>query len=140
MEDNNTFDLDCIMDELSSRLEDMIEDALVDQVDSAVTCAVQEAMPEAISEALNEVFSNFEFILKDGTIVRPKQNMKVVSPDKSKLLICYGGLRVDGSSLMVQTRISSWDNIAFYQSREDAIEALTRVKNAMESGVSVFEL
>lgn len=61
-------------------------------------------------------------------------------PYKSKLLICYGGLRVDGSSLMIQTRISSWEDIAYYQSREEAIEALLKVKNAMESGVSTFEL
>ena len=136
MEENKNFDLDSIMDELSSRLEDMIEDALIDQIDSAVTCAVQDAMPEALGES----FSDFEFVLKDGTIVRPSQHMKVFSPDKSKLLICYGGLRVDGSSLMIQTRISSWENIAYYQSREEAIEALLKVKNAMESGVSTFEL
>ncbi|MBP3568392.1 MAG: hypothetical protein J6K04_04410 [Lachnospiraceae bacterium] len=136
MKENKNFDLDSIMDELSSRLEDMIEDALIDQIDSAVTCAVQDAMPEALRES----FSDFEFVLKNGTIVRPKQHMKVFSPDKSKLLICYGGLRVDGSSLMIQTRISSWENIAYYQSREQAIEALLKVKNAMESGVSTFEL
>ena len=136
MEENKNFDLDSIMDELSSRLEDMIEDALIDQIDSAVTCAVQDAMPEALGES----FSDFEFVLKDGTIVRPRQYMRVFSPDKSKLLICYGGLRVDGSSLMIQTRISSWENIAYYQSREEAIEALLKVKNAMESGVSTFEL
>ena len=136
MEENKNFDLDSIMDDLSSRLEDMIEDALIDQIDSIVTCAVQDAMPEALGES----FSDFEFLLKDGTIVRPKQHMKVFSPDKSKLLICYGGLRVDGSSLMIQTRISSWESIAYYQSREEAIEALLKVKNAMESGVSTFEL
>ncbi|MBR5858935.1 MAG: hypothetical protein IKZ05_03345, partial [Clostridia bacterium] len=105
-------------------------------VDSAVTCAVQDAM----SEALGESFSDFEYILKDGTIVRPKQRMKVFSPDKSKLLICYGGLRVDGSSLMIQTRASSWENIAYYPNKEEAIEALLKVKNAMESGVATFEL
>lgn len=136
MAENENFELDSIMDELSSRLEDMIEDALIDKIDSAVTCAVQDAMPEALGES----FSDFEFVLKDGTIVRPKQHMKVFSPDKSKLLICYGGLRVDGSSLMIQTRISSWENIAYYQSREEAIEALLKVKNAIESGVSTFEL
>ncbi len=136
MEENKNFDLDSIMDEVSSRLEDVIEDVIIDQVDSAVTCAIQDAMPEALGES----FSDFEFVLKDGTVVRPKQHMKVFSPDKSKLLICYGGLRVDGSSLIIQTRISSWETIAYYQTREEAIEALTKVKNAMESGVPIFEL
>ena len=136
MEENKNYDLDSIMDELSSKLEDMIEDALSDQVDSAVTCAVQDIIPEALRES----FSDFEFVLKDGTVVRPKHQMTVLSPDKSKLLVCFGGLRVDGSSLMIQTRLSSWEFIAYYQSREEAIEALVKVKNAMESGVSTFEL
>lgn len=136
MNENKSFDFDSIMEELSSRLEDLIEDALVDQIDSAVTCAVQDAMSEALSESL----SDFEFILKDGTVVRPKPRMKVFSPDKSKLLICYGGLRVDGSSLMIQTRASSWDYIAHYPSKEEAIKALVNVKNAMESGVAMLEL
>ena len=136
MEENKNYDLDSIMDELSSKLEDMIEDALSDQVDSAVTCALQDIIPEALRES----FSDFEFVLKDGTVVRPKHQMTVLSPDKSKLLVCFGGLRVDGSSLMIQTRLSSWEFIAYYQSREEAIEALVKVKNAMESGVSTFEL
>ncbi|MBR7184855.1 MAG: hypothetical protein IKD37_04525 [Clostridia bacterium] len=132
MKEDKSFDSDEMMDELSSRLEDMLEDMIED----AVTCAVQDAIPEAFVESL----SDFEFVLKDGTIVRPKQHMKVFSPDKAKLLICYGGLRVDGSSLMIQTRISSWENIAYYPSREEAIEALKKVKHAMESDVSIFEL
>ncbi|MBQ2766836.1 MAG: hypothetical protein IJF49_02030 [Clostridia bacterium] len=136
MEENKNFDLDTIMDELSSRLEDMIEDALIDQIDDAVTCAVQDALPEALGES----FSHFEFVLSNGTIVRPRQHMKLFSPDKSKLVICYGGLRVDGSTLMVQTRISSWESIAYYQSREEAIEALAKVKNAMDSNLTICEL
>ncbi len=132
MDENKNFDMDFIIDELSSRLEDMLEDALVDQVDYAIE--------EAVSEAIGEVFSNFEFVLKDGTVVRAKQKTKVLSPDKSKLLICYGGLRVDGCSLLIQTRVSCWEGIAYYKTREEAIEALTKVKNAIESGISFFEL
>ncbi len=135
MEENKNFDVD-IVNELSARFESMIEEVLVKQIDSAVTCAVQDAFPEALGES----FSDFEFILKDGTIVRPKQRMKLFSPDKSKLVLCYGGLRVDGSSLMVQTRISSWENISCYNSKEEAIEALIKVKNAMEANLSIFEL
>ena len=89
MEEN--YDLDTIMDELSSRIEDMIEDVLIDQVEDAVTNAVQ----EVLSEALSESFSSFEFVLNDGTIVRPRQYMKLFSPYKSKLLLCFGGLRFD---------------------------------------------
>lgn len=39
-----------------------------------------------------------------------------------------------------KTGISSWENIAAYQSREEAVEALVRVKDAMENGLSIFEL
>lgn len=130
------FDIDTIIDELSDRIENIIEDTLSDQVESAVTCAVQ----DVFIEALGEGFSECEFVLKDGTVVRPSPKMKVFSPDKSKLLVCYGGLRVDGCSLIVQTRINCWETIAWYKSREEAIEALIKVKNAMESGVTVFEL
>ncbi len=136
MEDNTVFDFDTIMDELSVRLEDVIEEVLVEQIDNAVTRAVQDAFPEALSES----FSDFVFILKDGTIARPRQRMKLFSPDKSKLLLCYGGLRIDGSSLMVQTRISSWESIAYYNSKEEAVEALIKVKNAMDANLSIFEL
>lgn len=136
MEENMNFNFDTIMDKISTNLEEIIEGTLVDQIDNAVACAVQNLFPEALNESL----SDFEFVLTDGTIVRPRQHMKLLSPDKSKLVICYGGLRVDDCALMVQTRISCWENIAIYQSREEAIDALAKVKNAMESNLSVFEL
>lgn len=136
MEENKDFDIESIVDELSLSLEQLIEDTLSEQIESCITCAVQDIIPEVLSES----FSEFEFVLKDGTVVRPIQRMKVLSPDKSKLLVCHGGLRVDGSSLMIQTRISCWENIAHYQSREEAVEALLRVRSAMEQGDSIIEL
>lgn len=136
MQESNKLDLETIMDDLSDRIEEMIEDALVDQIDNAVTSAIHVVLPEAF----NESCSDFEFALTNGTIVRPKQHMKLLSPDKSKLLLCYGGLRVDGSTLMVQTRISCWESIAYYKNREEAIEALIKVKNAMDSNLFIFEL
>lgn len=132
MQENNKFDLDTIIDDLSSR----IEDVLADQIDNAVANAVHDVLPET----LNESFSDFEFVLGDGTVVKPKQHMKLLSPDKSKLLLCYGGLRVDGSTLIVQTRISCWESIAYYNNREEAVEALLKVKNAMEANLPIFEL
>ena len=126
MEEN--FDFEDIIDDMTNRVEDIVEDA--------VTCALQDILPEALSDC----FTDFEFILTDGTIVKPKQHMKLFSPDKSKLLLCCGGLRVDGTSLMVQTRISCWESIATYPSREEAIEALVKVHKAMEDNLSVFEL
>ena len=121
---NEDFDLDELTDELTARMEE------------AVACAVHEALPEMLGEGLGD----FEFVLPGGTVVRPRQRMKLLSPDKSKLLLCYGGLRVDGSTLMVQTRVSCWEAIAAYPSREETIAALLRVKDAMAAHEELLEL
>ena len=140
MSDNKNYDLDEIMEELSDRVHDMFEevvqDALFDQVEDAVTCAVQDCFAEALSESL----SHFEFVLQDGTKVIPKQYMRLLSPDKTKVLLCFGGLRVYGTSLNIQTRTSCWETIAVYQTKEDAVQALLKVKNAMDNNLSEFEL
>ena len=136
MEENKNLDLDSMMDELSSKLEDMLEDVLADQLEDAVTCAVQDVFEEALSASL----SSFEFVLKDGTVVRPRPQLKLLSPDKTKMLLCYGGLRVDGSSLIVQTRATCWESIAYYKTKEEAVEALKRVKNAMMDEMVLLEL
>lgn len=130
------FDMDELMDELTSRIEDAVECAVGDQLDDAVTNAVQDALPDALGECL----ADFEFVLTNGTVVRPRRHMKLLAPDKSKLLLCYGGLRVDGKTLVVQTRVSSWESIAVYQSREEAVEALVKVKNAMDAHLDMLEL
>ncbi len=130
------FDMDELMDEMAARIEDAVESAVEDQMADAVVNAVQDTLPEVMGEC----FADFEFVLPNGTIVRPRQYMKLLSPDKSKLLLCYGGLKVDGTTLMVQTRISCWETIAVYQSREEAVEALQKVKNAMDAHVDTLEL
>lgn len=127
MEENKSFDLDGLMEELSSKLEDMIEDILVDQVESAVTCAVQDVFEEALHASL----SRFEFVLTDGTVVRPRPLAKIVSPDKTKMLPCYGGFRVDGCTLIMQTSATCWEHIAVYTSKEEAIQALERITEAL---------
>ena len=143
MEENKNFDLDSIMDELSSHLEDMIENAVADHVESAVASAIEDTLPNALedilSEALNETLSNFEFVLHDGTIVRQRPRMKLLYPDKSRLMPCYGGLYINGTCLMVQTASSSWDGIAF-PTKEDALAALDKIKNAMNDEVTLLEL
>lgn len=136
MAENKNFDLDELMDELSSRLEDVLEDAiedvLVDQVENAVFSAVEEAISQNLSRC--------ELVLRDGTVIRPKPQMKLLSPDKTKMLLCYGGLRVDKTALHVQTGPSCWEDIAVYPDPETAVAALIRVKEAMSAGVELFEL
>lgn len=127
---------DRIGDAVSDAAENVLNDLLEDRLDDAVYDAVLQALPEILGDSL----ARFEFRLKDGTIVRPREQMKVLSPDKSKLLCCYGGLRVDGKSLMIQTRLSCWEWIADYSDREAAIAALNRVRLAMEAGEKLLEL
>ena len=136
MAENRNFDIDELIDELSERLEEMLEDAVADQIEDAVANAVQDVFDEALHSSL----SRFEFVLENGTVVRPRQLMKVVSPDKSRMLLCYGGLRVDGKSLQVQTGATVWSEIAYFDTREEAIEALQKVKDAMMDDAPICEL
>ena len=139
MSESKDFDFDAMMDQLSNTVEDALAGFMSESnesIEHSVMNALQEALPEALSESL----SDFEFVLADGTVVRPRQHMKLFSPDQSKLLLCYGGLRVDGCSLTVQTGICRWETIAVYQNREDAMAALFKVKNAMDAGALSFEL
>ena len=136
MAENRNFDMDELIDELSERLEEMLEDAVADQIEDAVANAVQDVFDEALHSSL----SRFEFVLENGTVVRPRQLMKVVSPDKSRMLLCYGGLRVDGKSLQVQTGATVWSEISYFETREEAIEALQKVKDAMMADAPICEL
>ena len=130
------FDMQELINEITDSIESTVECAVQDAVEDSVTCAVQDALEEALSEAL----SGLEFTLKDGTVVTPKKKMKLLSPNKSKLLLCYGGLRTDGKCLTVQTRSCSWENIAEYPTHEEAVAALLSVKKAMDDGVDSFVL
>lgn len=83
------FELDELMDEMVARIEDAVESAVEDQVTDRGQCRAGYA-----AGGHGECFADFEFVLPGGTIVRPRQYMKLLSPDKTKLLLCYGGLKV----------------------------------------------
>ena len=148
MIENINFDIDELAQKIASKLESSIEDAIEIAVTEAIESSVEDvvsdsvdaSLSEAISEAVKECFEGFDFKLLDGTVIIPKKYMRLLSPNKTKQLLCYGGLRVDGKSLMVQTRISCWEEIAVYNSREEAKEALLKVKNAIDAGLETFEL
>lgn len=130
------FDRENLQDILEDSVQDIIENTLSDMVDMAVTSAVQNSFSEALSESL----SYFEFTCPDGTKIIPKQQTRVLSPNKTKMLLCYGGLRVDGTTLLVQTRVSCWEHMAIYQTKEEATQALLKIKNAIDNNLSVIEL
>lgn len=144
MENNQNFDMDELMDALSERLEEMLEDILADQLEDILTDQLEDAVANAVQdvfdESLHHSLSRFEFVLENGTVVRPRQLMRVVSPDKTKMLPCYGDVRVVGTELRVQRSPTIWEDIARYNTREEAIEALQTVKNAMMADAPICEL
>ena len=119
---------DSIADELDGRLQDIIEEAISDTI------------IEFFSEGIEEFLSSHQLALKDGTTLQMRQKTRVMSPDKKKVLICYGGMKVNGTSLLIQTRISCWQDIWTYETEEEAIEALQKVNAAIEQGLSLSEL
>ncbi len=102
--------------------------------------AVNDSISEIVTEALEAYFASHEFAMADGTVIRPKEYLKVLSPDKRKLLPCYGGLKADGKTLVIQTRISSWQSLCWYATEEEAAAALLKIKDAMQSGEKYLEL
>jgi len=119
---------DSIAEELDGRLQDIIEEA------------VNDSIIEFFSEGIEEFLSSHQLALKDGTILQMKQKMRAMTPDKKRVLICYGGMRVVGTSLQIQTRISCWETFWNYETEEQAIEALQKMSAAIDRGLSMIEM
>lgn len=128
-----------MMDDLQAMLEDALED-MQEEMEDKLQELVSDSISDFFAEGMEEVLHSHQFVLKDGTVIQPRQRTKVLSPDKTRLYPCYGGLRIDGTTLQVQTRISSWNPLCTYQTKEEAVQALLKVKNAMEQGLSIIEL
>ena len=143
--------LTCLREAVESALDDRI-DELSDHIRDVVDETVSRVMSEAIAEGIEGYLSSHQFILQDGTVLQARQKSKILSPDKKKLFICYGGARVDdtskwsgshfpaGWSLNIQTQISTWESIYVYEKEADAVDALKKVCMAMEQGVPLIEL
>ncbi len=128
-----------MMDDLQAMLEDALED-MREEMEDKLQELVSDSISDFFAEGMEEVLHSHQFVLKDGTVIQPRQRTKVLSPDKTRLYPCYGGLRIDGTTLQVQTRISSWNNLCAYKTKEEAVQALLKVKDAMEQGLSIIEL
>ncbi len=140
MEENIAFDVN----ELAEAMAEFLSVEVADALEMAVTDKLESTIYNALPEALQEFFEDSEVVLKDGTVVKPRRHMMLMSPDKTKYIACYGGLRVDetslGPALIVQTRVSSWELVARYPNKEEAVADLLKVKKAMDEGMSVLEL
>lgn len=134
---------DEMLNDLQSIVEEAVENAmddLRDDLENTLQESISDSISEFFAEGLDEVLHNHPFVLKDGTTILPRQRTKVLSPDKTRLYSCYGGLRIDGTTLQVQTRISCWNPLCTYKTKEEAVEALLKIKDAMEQGLSLIEL
>ena len=132
-----------MMDEIRDAIEEAMEDAMDDvrdELEETLQESINDSISEFFAEGMEEFLKNHQFILKDGTVIQPRQRTKVLSPDKTRLYPCYGGLRIDGTTLQVQTRISCWNPLCTYKTTEEAVQALMKVKDAMEQGLSIIEL
>lgn len=124
------------IDDLADEIADELEDRLADIIDEAVN----DSIIECFSEGIEEFLSSHQLALNDGTTLQMRQKTRVMSPDKKKVIICYGGMRVDGKSLQIQTRISCWETLWSFETEEKAVDALQKVSAAIEQGVSLIEL
>ncbi len=135
------------LEELSTTLEDSIEEKFEELTDS-----LENSVESSVENAIQNFLSKYGFILPDGTRVISQKQMSLTSPDKTKVLLCYGGLRVEDTSkfsgnyypvgwgLSIQTRIDSWDIIYIYETKDEATKALEKVKNALISGADSLDL
>ena len=130
---------ECIEEAVESTLEDKLEE-LADEIRDLVEEVSYDSVSEAFEEGIEQYLADHEFKLSDGTIIQSRPMTKVMNPDKTKVLICYGGLRVDGCSLVVQTAISRWESLYYFETPEAAVEALKKITEAIEQKVPLIEL
>lgn len=115
-----------------------IIDAVTDEIEGFLS-ELQSTVQEAVEEALSD------FDGGKGSKGEDKRVLRVLSPDKTKLLCCVGGLRIadpkdvhncppDRFTLMVQTGVDSWDALCYFPNMEQAQEALGRIGEAMRRG------
>lgn len=125
--------------DMFEEIRDALEE-LVSGIEEAVDEAVMGSFPESFVEGWEQFMADHTFVKKDGTVVQGWPVTRVLSPDKKKQLNCYGGLKVDGQTLIVQTRISSWEPLCTFETEEAAVEALKKISEAMKRGETFIEL
>lgn len=132
---NDEFDVN----ELVEMIQDAVENAMTDAVDE-IMATVEDSVEASVQNAIQNMLSDFDFTLPNGVHVSPRKKLSVTSPDKTKVLVCYGGIRVDGVSLFIQTRVDCWEEICTYPTKEEAVQALEKVKNAIKNGLEFLDL
>lgn len=127
------------LDEIMNGIQDAVENAMTDVVEDLIG-NIGDSVQASVQNAIENMLASFEFTLPNGVKVTPIKKLTVTSPDKTRMFVCYGGLKVDGLTLLVQTRVDCWQPIHVYETQEEAIQALDKVKKAMMDGLGFLDL
>lgn len=127
------------LDEIMNGIQDAVENAMTDVVEDLIG-NIGDSVQASVQNAIENMLASFEFTLPNGVKVTPIKKLTVTSPDKTRMFVCYGGLKVDGLTLLVQTRVDCWEPIHVYETQEEAIQALDKVKKAMMDGLVFLDL
>ena len=130
---------DEVLDEIMNGIQDAVENAMTDVVEDLIG-NIGDSVQASVQNAIENMLAGFEFTLPNGVKVTPIKKLTVTSPDKTRMFVCYGGLKVDGLTLLVQTRVDCWQPIHVYETQEEAIQALDKVKKAMMDGLDFLDL
>lgn len=127
------------LDEIMNGIQDAVENAMTDVVEDLIG-NIGDSVQASVQNAIENMLSSFEFTLPNGVKVTPIKKLTVTSPDKTRMFVCYGGLKVDGLTLLVQTRVDCWEPIHVYETEEEAMQTLDKVKKAMMDGLDFLDL
>lgn len=153
---NEIADMQSMLEESKNKIaaQSTLEDTkaeIADMLEDKVQEAVNDSISEFFSEGMADFLGTHSIMDEKGMVLTTKQRTKVLSPDKKKLLTCYGELKVEdtanlngvlpkGFGLSVQTRISSWEVLYVYETEEEAINDLIRINTAIKAGEPIIEL
>ena len=143
VEDSVRETLESVMEDSRAEIADMLEERIEETISNSIS--------ELLGEGIENYLSANQLTLNDGTVIAARQKTKVLSPDKKKLLTCYGGLVVEDTSkwngavpkgwgLRVQTRLSAWELLYVYETEKEATDALVHINEAIKAGMSLIEL
>ena len=125
--------------------EEVAEDEAQSAAEDAVENAFDDRIEDAVADAVEAYLESHERRLPDGTVVEPRKETMILSPDKTNLIKCRGSVKVfrwghrGEGQLMIYTGASNTDNI-YFATYDEAVAAFNKVKEGIEAGVSVVEL
>ena len=68
------------------------------------------------------------------------EDLLVLSPNKLNLLSCRGGVKVDGRTIEVMSNKEGWITLCWYDTAEEAMNAMQRIREALLQGKAYLEL